>query len=220
MATVLQSAIPIGWTAADLMAELGGISLERIRMYPPPGMATEEDVVRADLREDRLCELIDGVLVEKTMGTYESLLAMEIAHLLKLFLDRHDLGVVLGADGMLRILPEQVRTPDVCFISWERFADRQVPSEPVWGLAPDLAIEVLSKGNTEAEMQRKLRDYFGAGVRLVWYVDPATRSARAFTAPDEVVEVTDDRALSGGDVLPGLELPLGDLFAKLPPARG
>jgi Uma2 family endonuclease len=215
MATALQSTIPTGWTAADLIAELGGIPLERIRMYPPPGMATEEDVVRADLREDRLCELVDGVLVEKTMGTYESLLAMEIAHLLKVFVDSHDLGVVLGADGMLRILPKQIRMPDVCFISWKRLGGRKVPSETVWGLAPDLAVEVLSKGNTEAEMQRKLRDYFSAGVRLVWYVDPATRSARAFTALDQGVSVSEDQSLSGGDVLPGFELPLRDLFGKL-----
>ena len=56
-------------------------------------------------------------------------------------------------------------------------------------LAPDLAIEVLSASNTEGEMQRKLHDYFTAGVRLVWYIDPHNASAKSYTAEDQFVEV-------------------------------
>ncbi len=163
----------------------------------------------------RVCELIDGVLVEKTMGYKESLIAIEIAYLLKTFLREHDLGIVLGADGTLRILPQQVRVPDVCFISWNRFPNRQLPPQPIPPLAPDLAIEVLSEGNTEAEMQRKLRDYFAAGVRLVWYIDPRTRSAKSYAAENQFVEVSESGSLSGGDVLPGFELPLKELFARV-----
>ena len=109
-----------------------------------------------------------------------------------------------------------MRIPDVCFISWDRFPNRQLPPEPIPDLAPDLAIELLSKSNTEPEMQRKLRDYFAAGVRLVWYIDP--RAARpAYTAEDRFVEVSESQSLSGGDVLPGFELPLNELFAKSGP---
>ena len=79
---------------------------------------------------------------------------------------------------------------------------------------PDLAIDVLSQGNTEAEMQRKLRDYFAAGVRLVWYIDPDTRSAKSYTAEAQCVEVAESQSLSGGDVLPDFELTLSELFAK------
>jgi Uma2 family endonuclease len=79
-------------------------------------------------------------------------------------------------------------------------------------LAPDLAIEVLSEGNTEQEMLRKLHDYFTAGVRLVWYIDRRTRSARSYTAEDAVTEVGESESLSGGAVLPGFEMSLGTLF--------
>jgi Uma2 family endonuclease len=197
------------------LAHLGGIAPERIRMVPPPGTATEKDVTELDDHADRLCELIDGVLVEKTMGYKESILAIEIARLLGNFVDTHDLGVVLGEAGTLRVLPNQVRIPDVCFISWKRFPNRQLPPEPIPDLAPDLAIEVLSKSNTEQEMERKLRDYFAAGVRLVWYIDPRTRSAKSYTGENQCVEVSESQSLSGGDVLPGFELPLGELFAKV-----
>ena len=64
-------------------------------------------------------------------------------------------------------------------------------------------------------MERKLRDYFAAGVRLVWYIDPRSRTARAYTAPDSCQELTDQGTLSGGDVLPGFELSLAELFAEI-----
>lgn len=222
MATVVPTAIPTDWTVADMLSHLGGIPLERIRMYPPPGMATEKDVLQAKSRFNRVCELIDGILVEKTVGYYESLLAALIVQRLGHFVETHDLGVVLTADGTLRILPDQVRIPDASFLSWDKFPDRELPHEPVPAIAPDLAVEILSPGNTEAEMQRKLHDYFTAGVRLVWYIDPRTRTARSYTAEDRCAELGNQDVLSGGEVLPGFELSLKELFAKAqgPPQTG
>jgi Uma2 family endonuclease len=77
-----------------------------------------------------------------------------------------------------------------------------------------MAVEVLSEGNTVGEMRRKLRDYFQAGVRLVWYIDPATRTAEVYTAPEQRHVVTEQGILDGGDVLPGFRLPLGELFSR------
>lgn len=214
MATTSSFVLPTDWTVADLQSHLGGIPLRRIRMYPPPGMATEKDVLEAERRTGRICELVDGVLVEKTAGYFESRIAVVIAHLIESFLETHNLGIVLGEAGTLRLLPNQVRIPDVCFIRWERFPDRQLPREPIPSLAPDLAVEVLSEGNTEGEMQRKLYDYFSAGVRLVWYIDPRTRTARAFSAVEQCQVIEEGQSLSGKDLLPEFQLPLGELFAR------
>jgi Uma2 family endonuclease len=215
MATVTSTAIPSDWTVADMLTQLGGISPERIRMNPPPGEATEGDLLAFQARSGRICELIDGVLVEKIMGAPEALLAGFILHLFWQHLERHDLGIVLAPDGLLRIFGRQIRVPDVSFIRWERFADRQVPREQVFPVAPDLAIEILSPANTKDEMSRKLRDYFTAGVRLVWYIDPDSRTALAYTAEDQGIEFGAAGVLSAGEVLPGFELPLERLFAKL-----
>ncbi len=125
------------------------------------------------------------------------------------------LGVVLGPDGTLRISPRQVRIPDVCFIRWDRFPGGKLPATPIPAVAPDLAVEVLSEGNTEGEMRRKLRDYFAAGVRLVWYVDWRTRTTAVYTAPEQCQVLGEDDVLTGGDVLPGFELPLRELFAEV-----
>ena len=62
-------------TLADLHARLGNVPLQRIRCHPAPGTATEADVLVYPRGEKRLYELVDGVLVEKPMGYYESLLA-------------------------------------------------------------------------------------------------------------------------------------------------
>ncbi|MCI0331919.1 MAG: Uma2 family endonuclease [Planctomycetes bacterium] len=201
-------------TAAEMQEQLGGIPLERIRMVPPPGLATEQDLLRVQNSEDRICELIDGVLVEKTMGYFESRLAMILGYLIQGFVEQNDLGIVLGADGTLRILGDQIRVPDVAFLSWRHFPGRVLPAEPVPALAPDLAVEVLSKGNTRAEMERKLDDYFIAGVRLVWFIDPASQSATVYEDRDRARQLSLSDSLTGGSVLPGFELPLQQLFDK------
>jgi Uma2 family endonuclease len=214
-APVVSSPPPANWTVADIVASLGGIPLDRIRVVPPFGTATEKDVLEVERQTGCPCELIDGTLVEKTVGYIESFLAARINYLIQVFLETHDLGIVLGEAGTLKILPQQVRVPDVCFIAWNRFSNRDLPPEPIPDLAPDLAIEVLSVSNTPGEMQRKLHDYFTAGVRLVWYIDPRARQAKSYTAEDRYVELTESQSLSGGDVLPGFELPLKELFAKV-----
>ena len=165
-------------TLADLRRRLGGIPLERIWFHPAPGTATEKDVIEAEQRENRLCELVDGTLVEKAMGFEESRLAIELSHLVMSYLDQNDLGICVGVDGMMRMAPGLVRIPDLSFISWDRLPGRESPREPIPDLAPDLAVEVLSEGNTKPEMARKVREYFDAGVLLVWLIDPRKRTAQ------------------------------------------
>jgi Uma2 family endonuclease len=201
-------------TVADLIRRLGDIPPARIRMNPLPGTATEQDVLDIEARENRLCELVQGVLVEKTAGHYESRIAVVLGYFLETFLDRHDLGIVYGADGTLRIMPHLVRIPDVSFVSWKRLPGKELPAQPIPDLVPDLVIEVLSAGNTPREMQSKLRDYFLAGVRLVWFVDPASRSATVYTARNKKSSLGPDGTLEGGAVLPGFALSLQALFAR------
>ncbi|HEX8200111.1 MAG TPA: Uma2 family endonuclease, partial [Isosphaeraceae bacterium] len=117
-------------------------------------------------------------------------------------------------DGTMRLFPGLVRIPDVSFISWERYPKPTGRRVAIPDLAPDLAVEVLSKGNTRKEMERKLGEYFRAGVRLVWYADPKARTARVYTAPDRCVLLREDDTLDGGDVLPGFRLPIRDWFAE------
>jgi Uma2 family endonuclease len=203
------------------LAELfGDMPAWRIRNVPAPGTATESDVVEIEEREDRLCELVDGILVEKTVGYDESCLTIDLATLLNRFVKARKLGKVSGPDGMMRLFPGLVRIPDIAFASTKRLSQRR-GSRKLPHLVPDLAIEVLSEGNTPKEMSRKLDDYFDAGVRLVWFVDPRNRTVETFTGKESSKVLQEDQTLTGGKVLPGFSVTLKELFAdaEIAPSR-
>ncbi len=201
---------------AELVARLGDVPLERIRFRPPPGTATEDDVIAAmEAPRKRLCELIDGVLVEKAMGYSESLLATVLITALWSFVRPRNLGLVTAPDGTMRLWAGRVRMPDIAFTSWDRIPGRRRPRQPIPDLAPDLAVEVLSRSNTPGEMRLKRQDYFTANVRLVWEIDPERRTVSVYTAPEGPTVLTEADTLDGGAVLPGFTLSLRDLFGEL-----
>jgi len=199
---------------AELQEYLGGVPLERIRMQPLPGQATEEDILRIHAQEGPICELIDGILVEKPMATYEALVAGMLLTFINNYLYDHDIGIALPGDGLLRLLPGRVRAPDVSFISWKRMPNQELGREAIASLAPDLAVEVLSPSNTEAEIGQKIQEYFGAGGKLVWIVDPNARTVRVYTSPRRSVLLTEDDTLDGRKVLPGFSLSVRQWFAR------
>lgn len=153
-------------TINDLAELFGDMPAWRIRNVPAPGTATEDDVVAIAEHEDRMCELVEGVLVEKAVGYEESCLAIDLATLINSFVKARKLGKVSGSDGMMRLFPGLVRIPDVAFVSWKRYSQRR-GSTKMPQLVPDLAVEVLSEGNTPKEMSRKLDDYFDAGATRI-----------------------------------------------------
>ena len=203
-------------TLDSLRAELGDIPGWRILLRPPPGTATEADVLRLlDSPRKRICELIDGTLVEKAMGFRESIVGASLASRLTVFVDERDLGFVSGSDGTLKLESGRIRIPDVAFFSWSRVPGGRVPAEPVPKITPDLAVEVLSAGNTRREMELKREDLFGAGTKLIWLVDPRLRTVRVYTDVEAFTELTEADTLDGGAVLPGFAVPVKALFAKL-----
>ncbi|MEZ6137813.1 MAG: Uma2 family endonuclease [Pirellulaceae bacterium] len=199
---------------SDILADLGNIPSDRVRFDPKPGTATIDDLIRVN-RGTGLCEMVDGTLVEKAMGWRESLLASVLIELLRQFLRTHNLGLVSGPDGFIRILGSQVRGPDVAFTSWARLPNGRVPDQAVPEIVPDLVIEVLSAGNTYAEMARKRREYFHAGVRQVWMVDPNERTVAVYTDITRHEVLDEDATLMGQDILPGLAIPLNEVFGEL-----
>jgi len=202
-------------TLADLLERLGGIPLDRIRFRPFPGTASVQDVIEIQRREGRSCELVEGVLLEKTVGLTESRLAVFLGGLLNTFVLPRNLGVVTGADGTVELMADLVRIPDVAFTSWDRFPGRRFPTSPVPRLAPNLAVEVLSQGNTPGEMAAKRQDYFAAGVQLVWEIDPAIRTVEVYSTPSKSSTFGPGDTLDGGMVLPGFTLSCQELFGEL-----
>jgi len=202
-------------TVSDLLNQLGDVPTWRVLLHPAPGTATVEDLIDVRDPDRRTCELVDGTLVEKAMGYRESLLAGAVVALLRAFVIPRNLGLVSGEAGMMRLFAGLVRSPDVAYVSWDRVPGRRVPDKPVPDLVPNLAVEVLSESNTPREMDRKRREYFQSGVELVWIIDPDSRTVDVYTSPDAFVTKSGSDVLDGGSVLPGLVIPIVDVFAEL-----
>ena len=207
--------IALATTWEDRLTDLGNVPAARVRSEPAPGAATVEDVVRLRNDERRLYELVDGTLVEKAMGWQESLLTGILLQWLNNYLDQHRIGVATGPDGLMRLFGDTVRGPDVAFVAWSRMPGGRIPEEPVPDLVPNFVIEVISVGNTYGEMSRKRREYFHAGVELLWMVDHRSRTVTVFRTTQDATVVSEGQNLDAGNVLPGWQINIGELFSRL-----
>jgi len=161
------------------------------------------------------CELVRGELIMVSPAGYaHGSIAGRITQALGEFVRPRGLGDVLGAEPGFYIAhdPDTVRAPDVAFVR----ADR-IPTDDETRFfegAPDLAVEVLSPNDRASEVNAKVQDWLDAGCRMVWVVDPETKTVSVYRsrAHIEVLGVSD--TLLGGDVLPGFSLPVAEIFAR------
>ena len=103
----------------------------------------------------------------------------------------------------------------MAFVSYERWPkDRTLPGTATWRVVPDLAVEVISPHDLAVEVLEKVDDYFRAGVRLVWVMYPRHRRVFVHTTPKSITVLDASDTLDGGDVLPGFQIHLTDLFGK------
>src|SRR5437868_9290025 len=140
------------------------------------------------------------------MGFYESRLAAVLIASMESFLEKSQLGIVLGEGGLMRVDRAQVRIPDVAFYAWTQFPNRVLPQGQILDLVPELAVEILSPTNTKKEMERKRREYFAGGAKLVWQVYPEKKTVDSFSGPKKPITTGEDGMLEGGSVLPGFAL--------------
>jgi Uma2 family endonuclease len=199
---------------AEWWHALGDVPLNRIVMDPPPGTATEQDLLRLVETGDRLVELVDGTLVEKGMGYDESEIAIRVAYFIMTWVAPRKLGSVVGPDATLRMKRGNIRLPDVSFTVAARMAALPKPRPAVPLLGPDLAVEVLSESNTKREMNRKLKEYFESGTRLAWFIDPSKKTLAVYIAATEEPEqvLGEQDVVEGRDVLTGFSLKIADIF--------
>lgn len=213
MATI--APLQIDMTVEELAARVGAVPLWRIRTDPPPGTATEDDVERLRREESVLCELIDGVLVEKAVGDKSAFLAVTIITSLANFVLPRRLGWVLGPDGFVWLFGTQLRAPDVSFVRRDQRPGGKLLDKGYADVAPMLAVEVFSPGNTVREIERKRADFFAAGTELFWVVYPDRQEIEVSTGPETHRILGRDDTLDGGKVLPGLSVKIADLFAAV-----
>jgi Uma2 family endonuclease len=153
-------------------------------------------------------------ICSEALGYTESVLASVLIQWINNYLDQHPLGACAGEHGICKLLPGLVRAPDVSFISREQLAMAKgdLTFAPC---APLLCVEVWSKGNTRREIDRKIKEYFQNGARLVWELFPRKRAAAIYHSPTDTPPLVAADHMYGENVLPGFSFLLEDLYAAV-----
>ena len=173
------------------------------------------EIVDQPQNQDRVLELVEGIIIEMSKPTrIHGVVTMRLALKIANFVDARELGeVTVGDTGFVlernAYGRDTVRGLDIAFVSSERLP---TPPDYTWyEFGPDLAVEVISPNNKTADTHLKVTQLLKAGTSLIWLVYPETRAVEAHTAAGANTLYEDD-TLSGGDVLPGFEMRVADIF--------
>ncbi|HLB47028.1 MAG TPA: Uma2 family endonuclease [Anaerolineales bacterium] len=164
---------------------------------------------------NRRFEVVRGVCIEMSPASaLHGKVTSTLHFLIVSHVRKNRLGEVTAAETgfVLTRAPDTVRAADVGFISASRLSLTGIPETGFWPIAPDLAVEVVSPGDSSDDVQAKVEDYLSAGTRMVWVVYPKTRSVTVFRSLRDVKILRGEETLSGEDVLPGFECKVNEIF--------
>ena len=160
-------------------------------------------------------ELVRGELRKMSpAGSEHGAVVFNVTVLFGSHVKANDLGVCFGAETGFKIAsdPDTVRAPDLAFISRERIPESGIP-KTFWPGAPDLAVEVVSPGDTYGEVEEKVEEWLAAGARAVWVLNPRRRGVSVHRSKTDVTRLSEGDELDGGDVVPGFRCKVSEIFA-------
>jgi Uma2 family endonuclease len=179
------------------------------RLLTPAELETMPDQTRF--------ELVDGELVERKVSALSSLVELRILVLLANYCQKTNLGELWPSSLGCRCFPDRpdmVRRPDGTFVRRERLEPGFL-RQGFLTIFPDLVVEVLSAHDTAYEVREKTEDYLGAGVRLVWNVDPEARIVEIHRQDGTVTKLHANDEITGEDVLPGFSCRVEAFFPSM-----
>lgn len=169
-------------------------------------------VTELALDTDKDYEVVDGQMEEKMAGAMHGRTIMRLGARLQIHVEEHNLGDLFSPDTTFQIGRNE-RLPDLAFVAAARIPEGGVP-EGKWEIAPDLAIEVVSPNDLWKKVNRKVREYFAAGVRQVWLVSTDEREVYIYDAPAKITVLTENDELASETLLPGFHCRVGDIFGQ------
>jgi len=178
---------------------------------------TIDQLMCSDLADERV-ELIAGVVYRMTpAGGRHGLVCSNVLIILGQYVRERSLGALFTPDTgfLLRRAPDTLRCPDVAFVSTARLAEYGI-GPGMMTAPPDLAVEILSPSNSARYMNDKIRDYFDAGVRLVWVIDPGARTVTRWAPGEAIRTALESDTIDGGEVVPGLSCAVASFFEGVP----
>ena len=160
-------------------------------------------------------ELVRGELKKMTpSGFTHGKVVVKLTAPLAFHVETNSLGVVLGAETGFKIAsnPDTVRAPDIAFINQERLRELG-PTEKFWPAAPELAVEVLSPGDTVYEIEEKVAAWLAAGSSMVWVLNPKLRTIHVHRPNSPTQTLSENDTLDGQEVIPGFRIRVSEIFS-------
>ena len=176
-------------------------------------LMTAEELLKMPQSEFRY-ELVKGELRKMPPAGFEhGVVVVNLTSPLGRYVQDNNLGVVCGAETGFKITinPDTVRAPDIAFVRRERIASVGIPKE-YWSGAPDLAVEVVSPGDTVYEVDEKVEEWLAAGTSAVWVVNPKRRTVTVHRPQIKPLTLTENEELDGQDIVPGFRCRVAEIF--------
>ncbi len=163
-------------------------------------------------RDGQKYEVLGGELAVSPTGFQRGYLASRLASVLMAFVLKHRLGLVVDSSTGFRMNGGDCLSPDVSFVRKERLrGEKRIPTKFFEG-APDLVVEVISPGENQRKLKRKLTQFFANGTRTAWVVNPKDRAVSVWGSPEHPDVLREGGQLDGGSLLPGFGFPIKELF--------
>jgi Uma2 family endonuclease len=177
-----------------------------------PALVTADELSR--MPNSRACELLEGVITRMSpAGWKHGNVSARLVGMLIQHVTENDLGEVFSTETGFTIArdPDTVRAPDAAFIRKDHLPATP-PEDAFWPGPPDLAVEVISPGDTTGEIDDKVKAWLDAGSAMVWVVNPKWRSVTVYRSATDIKTLTENDELVGQDVLPGFHCRLREIF--------
>jgi len=181
---------------------------------PPRPIPTDEELMALP-KDGYKRELLNGEIVMSPAGSEHGRKIVRFTTTLAGYVYQHDLGEVFDGQTGFRMKSRDVLSPDVSFVARERLIGLQQAPEGFFEGAPDLAVELLSPGDSLKRLNQKLAQYFDNGARLAWVMDSKRRIVRVHRSLRSHKILTDAEELLGEEVVPGFHLPVATIFAPI-----
>jgi len=163
-------------------------------------------------------DLVEGEIVDiMPTGFQHGRIEHHLSHLMGKIVDDRHLGVLLVGEVGVQLGPHTIRGVDIAFLSNESMAKIEKPDKYL-PFGPDLVVEIVSPGNTASEIASKVDEYLRAGTRLVWILYPDLRKVVTHDSSGRTKSLGSGQTLDGGDVLPGFQVSVSQLFPPAPDA--
>lgn len=144
-------------------------------------------------------------------GAEHGAVCANLIHQIQLFLDQHPIARCFAPGTGFQLKDDLIQTPDIGIVRNELIPADGLPIGPFRG-APDIVVLIVAPTDKFDEVLTRVQNYFDAGTRLVWIVRPRVKMVTVHRSIQDVQIVAEMQSLSGGDVFPGLEIPLAKVF--------